>query len=140
MIFKQSAQFDKELKTLKKKWRTLDNDIDVAKSAIETIYSEDAAKEAGMSLKDIQAAFFNGKRATILHEEENCKVVKMRLDCAALNNKDMLRMMFVYVLLNDEITFIELYAKNEKTREDEARWRAFVKETLSISNPIQQTY
>ncbi|MDD3035489.1 MAG: hypothetical protein PHO93_01060 [Candidatus Saccharimonadaceae bacterium] len=121
MNFSACPEFLKELKKFSKKWRTLDEDLEDAKVQITSLYIDDDKK----SLVEYRDAFFDNKRATIITKNDGGEVVKMRLDCAALGNKDIIRLIFIYIKYDDEVKFIELYAKNEKSREDLARIRKY---------------
>lgn len=122
MNFSACPEFQKELKKFSKKWRTLDEDLEDAKVQITSLYVDDDKK----SLAEYRDAFFDNKRATIITKNnDGGEVVKMRLDCAALGNKDIIRLIFIYIKYDDEVKFIELYAKNEKSREDLARIRKY---------------
>lgn len=55
------------------------------------------------------------------------EVIKMRLDVQSLGASDKARLIFVAVRDKQSITFIELYAKNEKAREDTTRIKKHLK-------------
>jgi len=118
MNYSASSEFDSELKALSKKWRSLPNDFIPVKKSLPLLYAVQA-DETEENLRARRAQFFNNKRATILHTNEaGIEIVKMRLDCASLGNKDILRLVFVYAREGNAIKFIELYSKNDKSRED----------------------
>ena len=50
----------------------------------------------------------------------------MRLDVADLGRNDTVRIVFVAIKTESTIQFIELYAKNDKNREDTARIRKYL--------------
>lgn len=122
MNFKQSAEFEKELKRLTKKWRSLPNDIVYVQPRIESLYSGESASE----LAEFRVAFFNGKRAAILQTVGDVEVVKMRLDVESLGTSDKVRIVFIVVVTAQTVTFIELFAKNEKNREDTQRIKRYL--------------
>ncbi|MCL2869924.1 hypothetical protein FWF48_03940 [Candidatus Saccharibacteria bacterium] len=122
MNYDEDSEFSKEFKRFAKKWRSLPNDIKDAKLLIEKMYTP----QDKVNIKEYKKSLFNSKRATILHNSDTCEVVKMRLDCAALGNKELLRLIFVFVCTENGVTFIELYAKNDKSREDEKRIRKYI--------------
>jgi hypothetical protein len=104
---------------LSKKWRSLPNDLADAELQITSLYTPINGDD---KLLEYRAAFFNGRRATILKSlDDGTEVVKMRLDCESLQGNDKLRLVFVAVRRKNSVLFIELYAKNEKTREDQKR-------------------
>ncbi len=75
-------------------------------------------EQSGVDITTTRNAFFNGKRATILQKTPGAEVVKMRLDVMSLGRSDKIRIVFVAIKTDNEILFVELYAKNEKPRED----------------------
>lgn len=117
MNFEQTPEFQKDLKRLAKKWRSLQQDIKAAQRDLTPLY----VAQEGIDTKRLRETFFNGKRATILQSAEGYEVVKMRLDVAALNSNSKVRLVFVAVVTENRIVFIELYAKSEKDREDTKR-------------------
>ena len=119
MNFEQTPEFQKDLKRLTKKWRSLPDDIEAAQRDLTPLYVE----QEGVDIKRLRETFFNGKRATILQTAAGCEVVKMRLDVAALASNSKVRLVFIAVANTQCITFIELYAKNDKDREDAVRIR-----------------
>jgi mRNA-degrading endonuclease RelE of RelBE toxin-antitoxin system len=128
MNYNFTPEFSKELKKLAKDWRSLPSDLELAKKALPLLYVlQGDEPEAALQLRREQ--FFLTKRATILTKTDDGKeVVKMRLDCASLGNKDMVRIVFVAIRDLGNITFIELYAKNSKNkdREDQARIKRYL--------------
>jgi hypothetical protein len=123
MNYDECSEFSKELKQFTKKWPSLPKDLEKAKDAIETLY----VPNDEFDIDELRQLFFGGKRAAILHTSEDCEIVKMRLDCASLGKKELLRLIFVFSRATRAVTFIELYAKNEKSREDEKRIRKYIK-------------
>ncbi len=122
MNFEYSSEFAKELKKLAKKWRSLPLDIEVVQPFISELYTSGDNQE----LADFRSAFFNGKRATILQTTSDAEVVKMRLDVESLGTNDKVRIIFVAVITTQTVTFIELFAKNEKNREDVQRIKRYL--------------
>ena len=117
------AEFAKELKAYSKKWKTLAADLEIAKGVLTQIYGSDEIPDPDM----LRHAFFDGKRAAILVRAERHEVVKMRLDCSSPGAEGKLRIIFIYLKTDDGITFIELYAKNDKDREDAKRVARYLK-------------
>jgi hypothetical protein len=120
--FEQAPEFRKELKRLAKKWRSLPLDVTDAQLGLIPLY----VPQDGVDIKLLREAFFATKRATILQEDKRYEVVKMRLDCASLNGSDKIRIVFVAIRNGDTIKFIELYSKNEKSREDPKRIQEYI--------------
>jgi len=126
MNYSTSSEFDRELKTLSKKWRSLPKDLITVKKTLPLLYiiQPDETEE---SLRLRRDQFFNNKRATIIRTtKDGIEIVKMRLDCASLNNKDILRLIFVFANYGETIEFIELYSKNDKQREDQSRIKKYL--------------
>ncbi len=117
MNFEQTPEFAKDLKRLSKKWRSLPSDIEYVKPRIESLYTP----REDIDLEQYRSDFFGGKGATILQSAEGYEVVKMRLDVAALSTNNKVRLVFVAVVTENKVVFIELYAKSEKDREDAKR-------------------
>lgn len=117
MNFEQTPEFEKDVKRLAKKWRSLPNDIIDVQLTIAEVYNDNEL---------FAQKFFNGKRATKLMVTEKYEVVKMRLDVESLGRSDKVRVVFVAVKAGNEVRFIELYAKNEKSREDQARIKKYI--------------
>lgn len=123
MNFEFSAEFQKDLKRFKKKWRSLANDIEYVKPRIESLYIE----REDIDLIQYRADFFAGKTAAILHTlQHDVEIVKMRLDVESLGTSNKVRVVFVAVRSANTVTFIELYAKNEKDREDPERIKKYL--------------
>jgi hypothetical protein len=123
MNFDYSFEFKNELKRLAKKWRSLPEDIETAKTYIEGLYNSDDKEK----LKEVRTAFFNGKRATIIQQTSSLEVVKMRLDVRALSANDKVRIVFIAIINAQSVTFIEIFAKNQKNREDTKRIKNYLK-------------
>lgn len=126
MNYSTSSEFDRELKTFSKRWRSLPNDFVPVKRSLPLLYAIQP-NETEESLRLRRDQFFNNKRATILYTtKDGTEIVKMRLDCVSLGNKDILRLVFVYAKYGETIEFIELYSKNDKKREDQSRINAYL--------------
>ena len=128
MNYNFTPEFNKELKKLAKDWRSLPEDIELAKKALPLLYLRQGDEpEDALQLRHDQ--FFLTKRATILKKTDDGKeVVKMRLDCRSLGTKDIVRVIFIAIRYSDNIRFVELYAKNSKNkdREDQARIKRYL--------------
>jgi hypothetical protein len=111
MNFKATAEFSKELKKFQKKWKTMKSDLLLVEKLIENLYSN----------SEFHDLFFSGKKGAILSVLELGEVVKMRLDCASSGAKGLLRLTFIFIRQENVVTFVELYSKSEKSREDKRR-------------------
>ena len=108
MIFDKLDEFEKDLKILLKKYRTLHEDLDVVKKVLEVAPDE---------------------RPPFSYRIDNlglltCVIKVKKIACRSLKGRGVnsgLRL--IYALLKDQqkITFIELYHKNDKDREDKQR-------------------
>ena len=119
MNFDQTPEFQKDLKRLSKKWRSLPQDIEDAQLLITDVYADNEQQEL------VRQKFFDGKRATKLVPGD-VEVVKMRLDVAALGTNNKVRVVFVAIIAKSSVVFVELFAKNEKEREDPKRYKDYI--------------
>ena len=124
MNFNETPEFEKEVKRFAKKWRSIPSDIVAVKQYILPLYEQ---MDSGINVDCYRQKFFNGKTATILYSDTNTEVIKMRLDVESLGRNDKVRLIFIAIKSADEIKFIELYAKNEKLREDQKRINKYLK-------------
>ena len=124
MNFSETPEFKKDVKRLAKKWRSVPNDVDASKAYILPLYGK---LDENVSVELYRQAFFSGKRAAVLLAGEGYEVIKMRLDCESLGTNSKIRIIFVAVKTQDSIEFVELYAKNEKDREDKKRFAQYIK-------------
>ena len=122
MIFNRLPEFERELKKLTKKWRSLPEDVRKAEVVIRSLYVE----IPGFNREEARKNFFTGRRATILKQGSSYEAVKMRLDCTSLDSKDALRLVFTLVNSNETCTLIELFSKTDKAREDNHRLQGFI--------------
>ena len=126
MNFSTSSEFDRELKRFSKSWPSLKADFNPVYKTLPLLYTIQD-NETDFDLRLRRRNFFNNKRATLLHTiESGAEVAKMRLDCKSLGNKDVLRLVFVYIKKGETIEFIELYSKTEKSREDQQRIKSYL--------------
>lgn len=108
MRFNSIAEFEKELKRLSKKYRSLHDDLEEFKKII-------AVMPLGTS-----------KHFNVLHSVGSLKVVKARLFCRYLKGTS-LRLIYAYDGAQIEFVFIELYFKGDKENEDRERIKAYLK-------------
>ena len=120
--FDETPEFQKDKKALAKRWRSIPGDLERAKLAITPLY----VPVKGVDIAELRNAFFSTNRATILKSGDGYEVVKMRFDCASLGNDKITRLVFVAVKTADTIHLVELFAKNEKPREDAKRIRRYL--------------
>lgn len=127
MIFDETLEFQKDVKALKKRVPTLQSDLARAKVRVESLYVPgDDMTEA--DLAEFRAQFFSGKIAAILPgSTPEAEIVKIRLDSDTDQYRSKLRLVFTAVKKGNEILLIELYSKNDKSREDAQRIKKYTK-------------
>ena len=123
MTFEETSEFQKELKALAKKWRSLPDDLEKLTRVVRLLY----APANGVTPEEFRKGFFATKKAAVLQSvSETVEVVKIRLDCRSLGSKDMLRI--TYIRSAKKVLLVEMYAKNDKSREDIVRIRKYLKQ------------
>jgi hypothetical protein len=118
ITYKSTSGFDKDLKRLLKKFRTLEDDIEVAKkSAIELFHLNKIDNNSVEPIPNFCS-----------DELKICKVKKFA--CKALKGRGVqsgIRVIYAYHVLNNRVEFIEMYFKGESENENKER----IKEYLS---------
>jgi hypothetical protein len=122
MNFEFVSEFEKDVKRLAKKWRSIPSDIEAAKKYITPLYIQ---LSDDVDVDQYRQEFFARKRAAVLTSKGDGEVVKMRLDVESLGTNSKVRIVFVAIVAEDTVKFIELYAKNDKEREDTARVKKY---------------
>lgn len=107
--FNELRQFQKELKRLFKKYKTLNEDFEKFKKVL-------AIYPTGV-----------GKNFIIIYSSPELKIVKAHLACRALRNNHLLRIIYAHVENKKRIEFIELYFKGDKENEDHERIKEYLK-------------
>jgi len=107
MQFEEDPRFTKELKKLKKKYRSLDDDFKLFK-------------------KILQAGVPINRHTTILYKNEESSIIKSRLFCKYLKGSS-LRIVLIFYKIETKIVFIELFFKGDKEREDNVRIKEYSK-------------
>ena len=120
MNYSRVPEFEKDAKALKKRVRSLEGDLERAKHLIEALYGRHDAEQT-----EFRKRFLAGKKATILTKTGAVEVVKMRLDTDTDSYRGKLRLVFAVAVDRAEVSFIELYSKNDKPREDQRRLRRY---------------
>ena len=110
--FNRLPEFEKELKRLGGKYRSLPDDL----SRLEKIL---VLHPTGI-----------GTNFTIIHRQENVTVIKTRLACRALKSRSV---RLIYAYHSDTITFVylEIYFKGEKENENRERTKEYLKNLVS---------
>lgn len=108
MTFYELTEFKKDLKTLLKKYRTLNDDLDVVKKVLE---------------------IFPDERPPFSFRIDNlglktCIIKVKKIACRALKGRGVnsgLRLVYAHFQIEEKIVLIELYHKNDKENEDRQR-------------------
>lgn len=108
MMFDELAEFKKDIKNLLKKYRTLNDDLDVVKKVLEVMPDERPPFSFRIDNLDLKTCIIKVKKIA-------CKALKGR----GVNSG--LRLVYAYFETEKKITFIELYHKNDKENEDRKR-------------------
>lgn len=111
MKFNYLDEFLKDLKVLKKKIPSLEEDLKNFEKFIPGVN------------------FSQNKRFIILREEteKQIKIIKTRLMVRSLKGSSMTRLIFSFCVRENGIDFIEIYLKNQKSREDGYRIQEYLK-------------
>jgi len=108
MIFEKLTEFQKDLKYLLKKYRTLNDDLDVVKQVLTTAPDERPPFS------------FRIDNLTL----ETCVIKVKKIACKSLKGRGVnsgLRLIYAYFKDQEKIIFVELYHKNDKESEDKQR-------------------
>lgn len=108
MTFDELVEFKKDFKSLIKKYRTLNEDLDVVKRVLEITPDERPPFSFRIDQLGLKTCIIKVKKIA-------CKSIKGR----GVNSG--LRLIYAYFPDESKITFIELYHKNEKENEDRNR-------------------
>ena len=108
MTFDELVEFNKDLKSLLKKYRTLNEDLEVVKKVLEVIPQE----RPPFSFRIDNLGL------------ETCVIKVKKIACKALKGRGVnsgLRLIYAHFEVEQKITFIEIYHKNDKENEDKQR-------------------
>lgn len=108
MIFEEITEFQKDLKILLKRYKTLNDDLYVVKQVLT------AAPDARPTFS------FRIDNLTL----ETCVIKVKKIACKSLKGRGVnsgLRLIYAYFKDQEKIIFIELYHKNDKDNEDKQR-------------------
>lgn len=118
MNFESAPEFKKDVKKLGKRWRSIPADVKAVEQYILPLYAE---RSQDVPVKEYRNMFFARGTSAILQLGDGFEVIKMRLDCASLGSNQKVRLVFVALVHEKTVTFIELFSKNDKEREDRRR-------------------
>jgi len=108
MTFDELTEFKKDLKSLLKKYRTLNDDLDVVKQVL--AIAPDARPPFSFRIDNLGL--------------ESCVIKVKKIACKALKGRGVnsgLRLIYAYFESEAKIVFVELYHKNDKENEDKQR-------------------
>jgi mRNA-degrading endonuclease YafQ of YafQ-DinJ toxin-antitoxin module len=108
MTFDELTEFKKDLKTLLKKYRTLNDDLDVVKKVLEILPDERPPFSFRIDNLGLKTCIIKVKKIA-------CKALKGR----GVNSG--LRLVYAHFQIEEKIVLIELYHKNDKENEDRQR-------------------
>lgn len=108
MTFDELTEFKKDLKTLLKKYRTLNDDLDVVKKVLDILPDERPPFSFRIDNLGLKTCIIKVKKIA-------CKALKGR----GVNSG--LRLVYAHFQKEEKIIFIELYHKNDKENEDRQR-------------------
>ena len=108
MIFEELPEFKKDVKTLLKKYRTLDEDLEVVKKVLEVMPEERPPFSFRINKLGL----------------EICVIKVKKIACKALKGKGVntgLRLIYAHLPDQQKVILIELYHKSDKENEDRER-------------------
>lgn len=108
MIFEELSEFQKDLKSLLKKYRTLNDDLYVVKQVLTT--APDARPPFSFRINYLTL--------------DTCVIKVKKIACKSLKGRGVnsgLRLIYAYFKDQEKIIFVELYHKNDKENEDKQR-------------------
>ena len=108
MIFEELTEFQKDLKNLLKKYRTLNDDLFVVKQVL--AIAPEARPPFSFRIDNLGL--------------ETCVIKVKKIACKALKGCGVnsgLRLIYAYFKDQEKIIFVELYHKNDKENEDKQR-------------------
>jgi mRNA-degrading endonuclease RelE of RelBE toxin-antitoxin system len=108
MTFDELVEFEKDLKTLSKKYRTLPDDLDVVRQVLEVTPHERPPFSFRIDNLGLETCIIKVKKIA-------CKALKGR----GVNSG--LRLIYAHFEEEQKIIFIELYHKSDKENEDKQR-------------------
>jgi len=108
MTFDELVEFKKDLKNLLKKYRTLNDDLEVVKKVLE--FNPQDRPPFSFPIDNLGL--------------ETCVIKVKKIACKALKGRGVnteLRLIYTHFEVEQKIIFIELYHKNDKENEDKQR-------------------
>lgn len=115
---KRLPEFEKDLKKLKKRYRTIEDDLkNFEDGALVAFHKLDAA------IHEIKRIPGPGTETPELYKSKKFACRSMK----GTGGKSGIRVVYAYSKEKDEITYIEIYYKGDKESEDKKRIRGFIR-------------
>jgi len=117
--FEQIPEFDKDLKKLRKKYKSLDDDLKILKSVIDANHNSSIGRING---------FFEIPNLKLSTEIQIWKVKKFA--CKSLKGKGAntrFRIIYAFIEKQEKIVFLEIYFKGNQEKEDRHRIKNYYK-------------
>jgi mRNA-degrading endonuclease YafQ of YafQ-DinJ toxin-antitoxin module len=114
IVFEEIDPFKKDLKSLLKKYKTLNDDLEVVQQVLKIL--PDARPPFSFRIDNLGI--------------ESCVVKVKKIACKALKGNGVnsgLRLVYAYFKEENKIVFVEIYHKNDKENEDRDRILSFFK-------------
>ncbi len=108
MRFDSLAEYERDLKSLLKKYRTLHDDLEIVKKVLKIAPDENPPRSFRINNLGLTTCIIKVKKIA-------CKALK------GSGANSGLRLVYAYFEVEQKIVFIELYHKNEKENEDRQR-------------------
>jgi mRNA-degrading endonuclease RelE of RelBE toxin-antitoxin system len=119
--YQELPEFSKEFKKLKKKFKTLSEDFEIArKAAIELYHLKSINNQSAFEIPGL-----NGALPIFKLKKFACRFLKGR------GVKSGIRIIYSWNQPKFKIVFLEIYYKGDKANEDKARIRAYIR-SISI--------
>lgn len=106
--YEETDEFKKELKILKRKYKSLLRDLEILKKVLDVFPNGNS-----------KSKFFT------LTKNSDYTIIKTRLFCSTLRDSS-LRIIYAYSATENKIVFIELYYKGNKTNHDTERIKSYL--------------
>ena len=108
MTFEELTEFKKDLKTLLKKYKTLNDDLEIVKKVL--VVTPEERPPFSFRLDNMSTV--------------TCIIKVKKIACRSLKGRGVnsgLRLIYAHLPAEEKIIFIELYHKNDKENEDRDR-------------------
>jgi len=121
--YKTLPEFDKDFKSLLKRFRTLENDFETFKKyTIETFYEQKTPTTAFVPVESFCGENYISNKV----RKFACRSLPGR------GGQSGIRIIFIWQQETRTVTFVEMYFKGDKPEEDRARLKAVIEEMENI--------